>query len=132
MLIRIIYASWFYLAIAGCLGALAGWAVLEPFFDDFAQAQEQFNLAAFLLFPTVAGSIGLFLGAAEGIMCRNPQRAFTSAVVGLGIGFGGGIAAIFLAGMVFKVMKLLAALMPQVFALLVFMMGRGAGWAIAA
>jgi hypothetical protein len=27
------------------------------------------------MFPMVAGSIGLFLGAAEGIMCRNLSRA---------------------------------------------------------
>ena len=34
----------------------------------------RFRWANFLLFPTVAGSIGMFLGAAEGIMCRNMER----------------------------------------------------------
>ena len=36
LIIRIIYSSWFYLSIASGLGALLGWACLEPFFDDMA------------------------------------------------------------------------------------------------
>lgn len=31
---RLIYATWFYMAIAGALGAFLAWAVIEPFFDD--------------------------------------------------------------------------------------------------
>lgn len=104
-------------------------------------AQQDFDLAAVLLFPTVAGSVGLFLGAAEGIMCRNPQRAFLSAVVGLGVGFGGGLVALFAAGLIFMVMlsiavaidpKMAQGQMPTGLAFLVFMMGRGAAWAVAA
>ncbi|MFN0050958.1 MAG: hypothetical protein ACKV0T_02130, partial [Planctomycetales bacterium] len=32
--VRVVYSSWFYLSIASGLGAIAGWLVLEPFFDD--------------------------------------------------------------------------------------------------
>src|SRR5262245_23281181 len=142
LLVRILYSSWFYLSIAGALGALVGWAILEPFFDDAALAREGFDLAAVLLFPTVAGCIGLFLGAAEGIMCRNPGRAFRSAVVGVGVGFGLGLISIFVGGLIFGVMVMIAVAidpgmavppgrMPQGFAFLVFMMGRGAAWAVA-
>ena len=80
LIIRIIYSSWFYLSIASGLGALLGWACLEPFFDDMAIIHRQnldvsALLAAIFLFPVVAAGIGLFLGASEGIMCRNLSRA---------------------------------------------------------
>ena len=42
--------------------------------------------AAVFMFPVVAGFVGMFVGAAEGLMCRNPLRTLISGVVGLGIG----------------------------------------------
>ena len=74
LLVRIIYSSWFYLAIASGLGALLAWAIMEPFFIEGAAARGEFELANFLFFPTIAGGVGLFLGAAEGLMCRNLGR----------------------------------------------------------
>src|SRR5262245_31161702 len=141
LLIRVIYSSYFYLSIAGAVGALCSWAVLEPFFSENAIAEREFNLANFLLFPTVAAGIGLFLGAVEGIMCRNPLRALTSAVVGLGVGFGLGLISIFIAGIIFVIMSAIAiqfwknpqeGKMPTGYALLILMMGRAAAWAVAA
>jgi hypothetical protein len=98
-------------------------------------------LANYLLFPTVAGFVGLFLGAAEGIMCRNAGRAFTCGIVGLGVGFAGGLVAIFAAGIIFAIMGSIALSisdpppregeMPAGFGLLVLMMGRAAAWAVA-
>ena len=70
---KIIYSSWFYLSICCGVGALLGWAIIEPFFDDF-EIHERVNPAGLLIFPTVAAGVGLFLGAAEGIMCRHAQR----------------------------------------------------------
>jgi FHA domain len=137
---RILYASWFYLAIAGGLGAFLAWLVLEPFMDESAVVQPSFVISL-LVFPTVSGSIGLFLGLVDGIMCRNPQRAFTCAVVGLGIGFGLGLVGVLAAIMIFSIMVQLAGAidpnflrgqMPGRFAFLVLMMGRGAAWAVAA
>src|SRR6476620_12810285 len=65
-LIRVIYANWFYLALCSMVGGLAGWALLEPWFDDRQMRDGKHQLAAIFLFPTVAASVGLFLGAAEG------------------------------------------------------------------
>jgi hypothetical protein len=139
-LIRVIYANWFYLSLASMCGALAAWACLEPWFDDHAQTEEQFDVVKFFLFPTVAAGIGLFLGAAEGIMCRNAQRAVVCGAVGLGIGFVGGLVTLLPAGMVFAVMVMIAVsisgeldenAMPGGIALLVLIMGRSAAWAIA-
>ncbi len=133
---RIVYSSWFYLAMASGLGACVGWMICEPFFDDNAE-----NTLGFLIFPTVAGCIGLFLGAAEGIMCRNPGRACISAAVGLGIGFAGGLVAIFAGGLIFLVTAAIATAMdnnpqpgrmPGGLGLLILMMGRLRCWAVAA
>jgi hypothetical protein len=139
-LIRVIYANWFYLSIAAALGGLAAWACLEPWFDDVDASEDEIDLVAMLMFPTVAAGIGLFLGAAEGIICRNPLRAVRCGAVGLGIGFVGGIVAIFPSGILFVLMTELALTlwenpgegeMPTGLALLVLIMGRGAAWPVA-
>ena len=143
LLIRVIYSSWFYLSIASGLGAVLGWAVLEPFFDDTKVHMHDglTMLIAIFLFPVVAAAIGLFLGAGEGIMCRNPSRASLCGIVGLGVGFGGCLIAIFPAGLVLSIADNVGASfadhgnpggMPTGFTLLFHMMGRAAFWAIAA
>ena len=141
LIVRIIYSSWFYLSIASGLGALLAWAVMEPFFQEGANRQDEFPIANLLLFPVVAGAIGLFLGAAEGIMCRNLSRASLCGIVGLGVGFGGGLISIFVGGFIMLIMKQIAfqfwdhprpGVMPGGFALVILMMGRAAAWAVAA
>lgn len=142
LIIRIIYSSCFYLSIAGMVGALIAWAILEPFFSVAEASNNGPGLVGFLLFPTVAAGIGFFLGAVEGAVCRNAGRAVTSALVGLGIGFVAGCVATFGAGIVFVIMSQLAIEassrpmgpdnMPSGFGFLILMMGRGAAWAIAA
>ncbi|QEH34193.1 Oxoglutarate dehydrogenase inhibitor [Aquisphaera giovannonii] len=141
-LIRVLYSSYFYLSLASGLGALVGWMILEPFFDDKEAAREGFQVANLLLFPVVLGSIGLFLGAAEGIMCRNLQRAAISAAVGLGVGFAGGLVALIVASIMFIVVRVMIVNMfpkdvhedgmPTGMALLMLMMGRASAWAVAA
>jgi hypothetical protein len=140
LILRILYSSYFYLSLASGLGAFIAWACLEPFFEEGVAHDGAIHIVNLLMFPTVAGFIGLFLGAAEGIMCRNLQRAAICAAVGLGIGFGGGLVSIFLAGIIFVVMTSVAMAfwkdpqpgkMPTGFALLILMMGRAAAWAIA-
>jgi hypothetical protein len=142
-LIRLIYSSCFYLSVASGLGAFVAWAILEPFFDDSdAQGRQgSAQLVAALFFPTVTGFVGLFLGAAEGVMSRNLQRALICAAVGLGIGFGGGLIVLIPTGILFIVMETVAVSlmkgpiaprqMPTGLALLVHIMGRSAAWAMA-
>lgn len=140
-LIRVIYANWFYLSMISMLGGLAGWGLLEPWFDDTTFDSEELDVAAALLFPIVASGVGLFLGAAEGAMCRNLPRAIKCGMVGLGVGFAGGLLALIPVGMLFTLMSTLAVslwenpqpdAMPTGLALMVFIMGRGAAWSIAA
>lgn len=135
---RLMYSNWLYLAFWGMIGGLVGWGILEPFMDDNTLEDES-QVAAILLFPVVAGCVGLFLGAAEGVMCRNAMRAFTSGIVGLGVGFVGGLIALIPTGIVFLIMTRIALSfwknpqpdqMPTGLALLILMMGRAAAWAI--
>jgi len=137
-LIRVIYANWFYLSLSSMLGGLVAWACLEPWFED--QYTEEVDIVGFFLFPTVAAGIGLYLGAAEGIMCRNFQRAVLCGAVGLGIGFVGGLVAIIPSSIVFVLMTTIAVSisgeldengLPMGLGLLVFMMGRSAAWTVA-
>jgi hypothetical protein len=139
-LIRIIYANWFYLAVCAMIGGLVGWGLLEPWIDE-NDAHEGIEAGSLLLFPVVAALIGLFLGAAEGIICRNPLRALKCGAVGLGIGFAGGALALVPTSFVFGIMTALAFRlwedpqpnqMPTGLAFLVLMMGRAAAWSIVA
>lgn len=136
LLRRVFYSSWFYLSIACGLGAFLAWLILEPFIDD---NQLGTSPADFLIFPTVVGIVGLFLGAAEGIMCRNFGRAALSAAVGLGVGFVGGIVALIFASILWVFTALVSAPLmedqpdgqPRGFALLIMIMGRAAAWSVA-
>lgn len=140
-LVRVLYSSYLYLSLASGLGAFIAWMIIEPFIDDRKLAEDS-GLMGLLLFPTVAGFVGLFLGAAEGIMCRNLQRAAICAAVGLGVGFAGGLVAIVIATVIFTIMGVIAVSLsrkpldendtPTGLSFLVLMMGRAAAWAVAA
>ncbi|HEY6970828.1 MAG TPA: FHA domain-containing protein [Candidatus Angelobacter sp.] len=226
---RLIYAAWFYLMIAGGVGAFLAWAILEPHFHDmitFTGKIEQINpeatpitareapikgsirvagidvylipqatrivehgtnnlmplnqlapgqvvtlfverpkrstipiafaihmeppdkpvdtdvnisdldtqqtVVGFILFPLVAGMVGLLIGAVEGIVCRTYARAASSALIGLLAGFIGGVASLFVAGLVFTVLgKVGPESVSTVPSFLYFMFRRGLAWAIA-
>jgi len=176
----LIQRPWFALMIAGLLGALAGWGVIEPLVDDglrFRGTVEQLELAgggpvvgrmrvggltvwvpklarvvgphgpgaasdlgdgqevevrgqliekgdaivahelrirgpggpparidvrnlllkhslvALLVFPLLAAFVGLFIGAADGLLSRALRRSAICGLVGLGIGFAAGLVA---------------------------------------
>lgn len=139
--VRVIFANWFYLAVCGGMGGFVGWLILEPFFDD-NEVLEGIDVAGILLFPVTAAFIGLFLGAAEGLICRNGLRALKSSVIGLGVGFLGGLVALIPTGILFAIISAIAlnmmddpmpgeVLMPSGMALLVLMMGRAVAWSLA-
>jgi len=126
--------------VAGGIGALVGWGLLEGHLHGGSARLERNVWAWAILFPTVSGFIGMFIGAIEGVMSRNLPRALLSALVGLAVGFVGGLIMLIPTGIVFNLMSELAfsvgkrpALgeMPRGMALLLFMMARGVGWAVA-
>lgn len=54
------------------------------------QLESRKSAAGMLLFPLVAGFIGLFVGGVDGIVCRLPRRALLCGAVGLLVGIVGG------------------------------------------
>jgi MFS family permease len=107
LLVRIVYSSTFYTALAGMIGAALGWSVIEPFFNDSvgsAGKQGFFEgIGALLLWPIIAGLGGLFIGAVEGVVSRNWSRAFMSGLIGMSVGFGGALVLNFVAGILYNV-----------------------------
>ena len=101
------------------------------------QLEARQNAAALLLFPLVAGFIGLFIGAADGLVCRLPRRALLCGAVGLFVGFVGGFIFSLAAGVIYSPLNHLAeglsdegsGLTPMGFA--VQIIGRSLAWCLA-
>lgn len=94
--------------------------------------------AGFLLFATAGGLIGLFVGAADGVVCRLPRRALLAGSVGLLAGFIGGFFSGIIANLVYAPLNHLA--LGQAgdepggltgFGFVVQMLGRGLAWMLA-
>jgi hypothetical protein len=93
--------------------------------------------ASLLLFPLVAGLIGLFIGAVDGFICRLPRRALLSGAVGLVVGLVGGFITGLIAEVIYAPLSLLATKQAlasgslSTFAFIIQMIGRSIAWAMA-
>lgn len=101
--VSLIHKSWFNLMIAGLIGALIAWALIEPYFEDTEVNEQKTVVFGLLLFLSVGGLAGLMIGSMEGILARNFRRAVKAGLAGLAIGFGGGLISILLAGIVAEI-----------------------------
>lgn len=222
---RLLYATWFYLLVAGLCGALLGWALLEPFFEDgilltgrvqevdssdfvpnvralkisglpvyvdtarttirgglrnqvnytvddlrvdsvvklrgepleleegyvlaaaairieppgtpapadvdLAALTSQNEVAGRVLFPLVAGMIGLLIGAAEGIICRTRARAVRCGLFGLAAGVVGGFVSMLAGNIIYETLGGLAGDPTESSgAFMLQMFRRGLAWTI--
>jgi hypothetical protein len=106
---------------------------------SLSQLSARSHAAALLLFPLVAGMIGLFVGAADGLVCRLPRRALLCGVVGLFVGVVGGFVCSILANLAYAPLNHLA--MKQAgdsfggglptFGFVIQMVGRSLAWCLA-
>ncbi|HJQ27407.1 MAG TPA: FHA domain-containing protein [Blastocatellia bacterium] len=62
---RLLLSSMFYIPVAGFLGGLVAWLILEPSFDD-----RQISLVNYLFFPLTGTLIVLFLFLMDGLASR--------------------------------------------------------------
>lgn len=110
-LVRFLYSSIFYTAVAGGLGICLGWMIVEPFISDEAMASGEGSffeeVGAYLLWPIIVGLGALFVGAVEGIASRNWSRALIGGLIGLGVGFGGAFVLDFVAKILYTITVLL-------------------------
>jgi hypothetical protein len=92
------------------------------------------KVVAFLLFPLVAGLVGLLIGAAEGIICRTFARAAWCGGIGLLTGLIAGAISIILGGIVYSIVGTLGGGMgpnATAGAFLLQMFRRGLAWTLA-
>ncbi|HZS27012.1 MAG TPA: FHA domain-containing protein [Candidatus Angelobacter sp.] len=76
--------GWFYLGVAGLIGALIGWGLCEPFFVEFGRTQ--FSWSDFLMLPLIVMFTCLGLGVAESIVERSIKKALMRGLLGLVLG----------------------------------------------
>lgn len=95
--------------------------------------------AGLLLFPLVAGFIGLFVGAADGLICHLPRRALLCGVVGLLVGIVGGFVCSIAANVAYAPLSHLATSMSDesrssslsTFGFIIQVFGRSSAWCLA-
>ncbi len=146
-----IHRNWFYLMMAGLIGAFIAWAIFEPFMTSTEQIaiqnqglsqEEALKFAGFaiLMLLSIGGMIGMMIGAVEGFLARNYQRAIRCGLIGLGIGVGGALVAALATGIISQIVNLIgmaivgeeAAKNPQhhFSGFLLIMISRSIAWAI--
>lgn len=100
-----VYAEYFDIGEQGL--AFAGFVDPSPKADprraglSLRRSAARGRAAALLLFPLVAGLVGLAIGAIDGIICRVPRRALLAGAVGCLVGFVGGFISCILAGLIY-------------------------------
>ena len=89
-------------------------------------------VAQLLIFPGIAAFVGLFIGAADGIMCRLPRRILLAGAVGMVFGLVGGfLSGDVLAELVYAPLTTFAAKQGGTLGFSIQTAGRGLAWALA-
>jgi Inner membrane component of T3SS, cytoplasmic domain len=123
----ILLQGWFYLGVAGFLGALVGWGIGEPFFHD----DDTHALGDRALIPLVVAFICLGLGVAESIVERSPRKAAGRGLLALGAGAVGGLVFDFVANIIFVIaISVVAEMGVQTYRNPAFWIARGVAWMV--
>lgn len=78
----ILLQGWFYLGMAGLLGALAGWAICEPGFVDGGRHR----WGNFFLLPVLITSMCIAFGVSESTVERSARKALLRGALALPLG----------------------------------------------
>lgn len=92
--------GWFYLGIAGMLGAVIGWAICEPRFIDGGDSRRWGN---FIIIPLVVTLMCFGFGVAESIVERSLNKAIWRGLLSLVLGFVGGFVFDWIANIIFMI-----------------------------
>ncbi len=82
----ILLQGWFYLGLAGTLGALAGWAIAEPGFTDGANARSQAHWGNVIILPVIVTMMCIGFGVSESIVERSARKALLRGALALPLG----------------------------------------------
>jgi len=97
----ILLQAWFYLGLAGLIGALIGWGVCEPWFVDSPTGGHFW--ADFLMIPAIVGLLCLGFGVAESIVERSVKKALIRAAICLPLGAVLGVVFEFIANIIYSI-----------------------------
>jgi hypothetical protein len=125
---HIFLQGWFYLGLAGMVGALAGWGICEPFFSEHAGQRSWFQ---FFTLPVIVMFTCLGLGVAESIVERSGKKAVIRGLLALALGFVFGIIFDLAAEFIFAILKMIIfSLGVQTAKNPAFWLVRGIAWAV--
>jgi Inner membrane component of T3SS, cytoplasmic domain len=96
--------GWFYLGVAGLIGALVGWGLAEPFFHEGGRGIGS-PFLNILMIPMVLTFLCLGFSVAESIVERSLNKALLRAGLSLPLGFGLALVFMIIGGIVFMVGK---------------------------
>ena len=124
---HIFLQGWFYLGIAGMVGALAGWGICEPFFGEHGKA----SWLALITLPVIVMLTCLGLGIAESIVERSGKKALVRGLTALGLGAVFGVIFDIGAEIVFALLRqIIFSLGVQTARNPAFWLVRGVAWAV--
>jgi Inner membrane component of T3SS, cytoplasmic domain len=124
---KIFLQGWFYLGVAGLLGALIGWAICEPFFTD-GQGPRLWNFA---LIPVLVALMCLGFGVAESVVERSLSKAAWRGFLALVLGGVFGVVFSVFADMVYGIgLRICAELGVQSFRNPAAWIVRGIAWMV--
>jgi len=120
--------GWFYLGVAGLVGALLGWGVCEPWFVD---GPDRRVWQSFLLTALVVTLQCVAYAISESIVERSPKKALIRGGLAIPIGLVLGVMISFFAGIVFMITTgLVGALGVQTARNPAFWLARGIAWMV--
>jgi hypothetical protein len=82
----VLLEGWFYLGIAGTLGALAGWAVAEPGFADSANGRSPATWGNIIIIPLIITMMCIGFALSESIVERSVRKALLRGALALPLG----------------------------------------------
>jgi hypothetical protein len=94
----ILLQGWFYLGVAGLLGALAGWAIAEPGFVDGPP-----SWGNHVMMPLILTLMCVGFGISESAVERSVQKALLRGVLALPLGLMFGFVFDFMANMIYNI-----------------------------
>lgn len=120
--------GWFYLGVAGLLGALLGWAICEPGFVDHGTGLHWGNL---LLLPLLIAIMTVGLGIAESLVERSMKKALIRSAMALPLGGLLGLISYFIANLVFNFgLQICFAFGVHTYRNPAFWIARGLAWTV--
>ena len=120
--------GWFYLGVAGMLGALLGWALCEPGFVDSRTMTRWGN---FWITPSVITFMCIGFGASESIVERSVRKALLRGALAVPLGVVLGFIFEFVANIIYSFdLGLVAAMGVQSYRNPAAWIARGIAWAV--